>query len=442
MANQNTKIQQRLKNMKNFYLKADELIDKLPDVIPNKTKNMIKDVLLGDDELKRFMESIDSHRPPRLFLIGRTGVGKSSLINALCGAYVAKVSDTKSCTESADVYQIIDEGRVLMEILDTRGTAESVSLNTDVSAETLLARQINEFSPDVAIMMLNCMHRDDIVSDIEFMKTIASNYKSINSIRIPIVVVVNKCDDMAPAREKTPDNYPQRKIEKIEEQVKHYKEVIDRNGLDFDHIVPVASLIDWQTKDGEELAVEDIDNLSKKDIADLEIAFDGRYRINELLDVLEEVIQDSEAQMGLRMAARLEEVVKRFSKQLTKSFVSISMTVAISPIPVADLYVLVLLQCLLVSLIAALSGRDLSLEAAEEFILSVGGVTGLGFGFRTLAQQGSKALNILFPGAGSAVSSIVAGSGTYAIGQAAIAYFIDGKDLDTARKAFNRFVNR
>lgn len=98
------KIEQRLQNMKNFYVKAGNMIDNLPDAIPEKTRNMLKDTILGDKDLKNLMDGIDSHRPPRIFLIGRTGVGKSSLINALCGSYVAKVSDTISCTPNANVY--------------------------------------------------------------------------------------------------------------------------------------------------------------------------------------------------------------------------------------------------------------------------------------------------------------------------------------------------
>lgn len=104
-----------------------------------------------------------------------------------------------------------------MEILDTRGIAESESLNSDISAEEMLINQVNEFSPDVAIFMLNCTHRDDVNTDVEFLKKVAKRYAAVNNLRLPIVVVVNKCDEMAPSRFKSPSEYPQGKIEKIQE---------------------------------------------------------------------------------------------------------------------------------------------------------------------------------------------------------------------------------
>lgn len=427
-------IEKRLENMKNFYIKTGELLDNLPDAIPDKTREFLKNTILGDQDLKNLMEGIDSHRPPRIFLVGRTGVGKSSLINALCGSYVAKVSDTKSCTEGAEMYQCKDEGRVLMEILDTRGIAESESINSVVSAEEMLINQINEFSPDVAIMMLNCTHRDDIKTDVEFMKKVAKDYASTNDLRLPIVVVVNKCDEMAPARFKTPDEYPRNKVEKIHEVVQYYKGIIVKNGLKIDDIIPVSSLIDWMTPDGMEVAVEEIDKLPKRDVENLQIAFDGRYGIEELLDILEEAIQDFEAQMGLRMAARLNEVVTRIAKHLNKIFTGLSATVAATPIPISDIYVLLILQSLLVTLIASLSGRDISFDTAKEFILSVGGVAGVGYGLRLAAQQGAKCINAIWPGAGSAVSAGIAGFGTNGIGKAAIAYYIDGKSIEEAKQ--------
>lgn len=438
MVDKSMKIEQRLQNMKKFYVKAGQLIDNLPDAIPQKTRDMLKDTILGDKDLERLMEGIDSHRPPRIFLIGRTGVGKSSLINALCDSYVASVSDTRSCTDSAQIYNCMDGDRILMEICDTRGIAESESLDDSISAEEMLIKQINEFSPDVAIFLLNCTHRDDVNTDVQFLKKLAKSYAEVNSMRLPIVVVVNKCDQMAPARELEAKQYSQRKINNIKEVVQYYKGIIVKAGLKIDNIIPVSSLIDWQTPDGMEIGVEEIDNLPKYDIENLQIAFDGRYQIEELRDILEEAIQDFEAQMGLRMATRLTEVVNRIAKHLNNIFTSIAAGVAATPIPISDIYVLLILQAVLVSLIASLSGRDISLDTAREFIFSMGGVAGLGYAFKLLAQQVSKVLNTMWPGAGSAVSSGIAALGTSAIGKAAIAYYINGNTLEDSKKVFEQ----
>ena len=394
MKDDSMKIEQRLQNMKNFYTKVGDLLDNLPDAIPEKARQKIRDTILGDEELKNLMDGVDSHRPPRIFLIGRTGVGKSSLINALCGAYVAPVSDTRSCTETAQTYQCKDGERTLMEILDTRGIAESDNLNAEISAEDMLINQVKEFSPDVAIFMLNCTHRDDVDSDVNFLKKLSESYAQAYNMRLPIVAVVNKCDEMAPSRLKNPNEYTESKTKKIAEQVQHYKEIIVKNNLKIDDIIAVSSLIDWMTADGTEIDADSIESLPVSDIENLQIAFDGRYHIEELFNILEKAILDFSARMGLRMALKLQEVVRRIANQLNKSFSAMSATVALSPIPISDIYILLLLQGILVCLIASLSGRDISLDTAKEFVLSMGGIAGAGYGFRLLAQQASKILNV------------------------------------------------
>ncbi len=436
MKDDSMKIEQRLQNMKNFYTKVGDLLDNLPDAIPEKARQKIRDTILGDEELKNLMDGVDSHRPPRIFLIGRTGVGKSSLINALCGAYVAPVSDTRSCTETAQTYQCKDGERTLMEILDTRGIAESDNLNAEISAEDMLINQVKEFSPDVAIFMLNCTHRDDVDSDVNFLKKLSESYAQAYNMRLPIVAVVNKCDEMAPSRLKNPNEYTESKTKKIAEQVQHYKEIIVKNNLKIDDIIAVSSLIDWMTADGTEIDADSIESLPVSDIENLQIAFDGRYHIEELFNILEKAILDFSARMGLRMALKLQEVVRRIANQLNKSFSAMSATVALSPIPISDIYILLLLQGILVCLIASLSGRDISLDTAKEFVLSMGGIAGAGYGFRLLAQQASKILNVFWAGSGSAVSASIAALGTSAIGKAAIAYYIDDKTIEEAKSTF------
>lgn len=123
---------------------------------------------------------------------------------------------------------------------------------------------------------------------------------------------------------------------------------------------------------------------------------------------------------------------------MNKIFSGISATVALTPIPVSDIYILIIIQCILVSLIASLSGRDISLEAAKEFIFSMGGIVGAGYLFRLAAQQTSKLLNAVWPGAGSVVSSGIAAIGTAAIGNVAIAYYIEGRTKEEAKRKFEK----
>jgi len=71
----------------------------------------------------------------------------------------------------------------------------------------------------------------------------------------------------------------------------------------------------------------------------------------------------------------------------------------------------------------------------------MGGVAGLGYAFKLVAQQASKLLNGVWPGAGSAVSSGVALVGTAAIGKAAVAYYIEDRTIEEAKKKFEEVKN-
>ena len=75
-------------------------------------------------------------------------------------------------------------------------------------------------------------------------------------------------------------------------------------------------------------------------------------------------------------------------------------------------------------MIASLSGKDINYDNAKELLIAIGGTGAVGYGLRFVFQQGSKLANLIFPGAGSGLSAAIASSGTWAIGKAATAYFI------------------
>ncbi len=117
---------------------------------------------------------------------------------------------------------------------------------------------------------------------------------------------------------------------------------------------------------------------------------------------------------------------------LVKSTTAICTAIGAQPIPLADLPILTTLQLVMVSGIMYVSGRERSLRAATEFIAALGVNVGAGMLFR----QGARAILKFFPGWGNLVSGMVAGAGTYAIGRAAIAYFLEGASLSDARRTY------
>jgi uncharacterized protein (DUF697 family) len=120
------------------------------------------------------------------------------------------------------------------------------------------------------------------------------------------------------------------------------------------------------------------------------------------------------------------------AQMLIKSTTAICAAIGAQPIPLADMPVLTALQVLMVSGIMYISGRERSLRAATEFIAALGANVGVGM----LLREGTRAMLKFLPGWGNVVCGMVAGAGTYAIGRAATAYFLEGASLKEAKQTY------
>jgi uncharacterized protein (DUF697 family) len=117
---------------------------------------------------------------------------------------------------------------------------------------------------------------------------------------------------------------------------------------------------------------------------------------------------------------------------LVKSTTAMCTAIGAQPIPLADLPILTTLQLMMVSGIMYVSGRERSLRAATEFVGALGANVGAGM----LLREGTRAVLKFFPGWGNLICGMVAGAGTYAIGRAAVVYFLEGVSLKDARRTY------
>lgn len=408
-------ILERLKSVRKYYEKFEDMLDDLPFFVPKSTKKMLKKYLGQDKELEALMESISTQRPPRLLIAGDRGVGKSALVNALCRARIVETSpyygediDSNSGiygndeVNDIDIYACKRGDETEIEIFET---------STYKTAEKIT--QIINFKPDAAILLLDSSRDVDIHSQLEFFEDLKKKIEGNGGGKLPLIVAITKVDEASDQtyEELVSEGEIGRKIalsididrNQLRESLSRYRGAILAHGNVVDEIVALSSL-----------------NL---------------YNFDDLRRIIEDVMVDPNAQMGFRMTFRLSEVLSGVSNRLVKLFSGMAAVIALTPIPVADLYVLLILQGLMVALIARLSGRDVNLKTGIEFILSLGGVTLAGFGLRTVAQQAAKFANFL-PFAGSAISSTIAATGTNAIGKAAVAHFISDLPLRKTKSLF------
>src|SRR5699024_11114863 len=135
----------------------DKLFDSISKPLPKETKKFLKKKVMGPvfDEVRKLIEE---SRPPVLFLMGRSGHGKSSLLNALANSKVAEVGDIKPTTPESVAYEINFKDRYAnWSVIDTRGIFETTKPDgaLGVDAIEILKKDIIKYKSDSIIHIIN-----------------------------------------------------------------------------------------------------------------------------------------------------------------------------------------------------------------------------------------------------------------------------------------------
>ena len=140
--------------------------------------------------------------------------------------------------------------------------------------------------------------------------------------------------------------------------------------------------------------------------------------------------------MVIALGRALPPYRRQLCQRLTRGATVLNAIIAAEPIPGLDIPLLLAAQVRLVLRIAAVYGESLSVRHARELLTTMAG----GVAVRYLAGALAK----IIPGPGWLVSAGVNGLGTWAMGQAATAYFASGKRLtpQELRERYKRLLRR
>lgn len=442
-------VERRINQILSAYRNASALIDGIPErYIPAAAKNIMKSYLLENKKVREFIYGLEHRRPPRFMIVGRTGVGKSSLINAMLGVYAAETSAVQIGTKDVSRHEYRVEGQTSIEVLDTRGVGESFDTPEEgkESAETALMQAIQSFSPDGILFVVPCANRDRLNQDAKVVGRILKKYKKAHGTEIPVFVVLNRADETEPTQEKDPEKFSQRKLNNIQTAVTQVKRILEAQDIPYAAVEAVCSYIDWG------YTPEELAQMSDEKRESLEMVYDGRYHIEELMTLLIDNLQ-VEASMGLAMVGRAEIVLTRLAVSVVGMF-----SLAASGVPVTnfsaatpDSIALTGLQTIMVLFISIIGGVKLSFKQACDYIAGFGGSFAAGRLFKATSHVMSGAVVFLiqrfFPMVPAKFSALflncgLAGGGTAVIGLASVRHFIQGISLTKVKNEFGDNVKR
>lgn len=127
---------------------------------------------------------------PEVVFIGRSNVGKSSLVSALVGAKIARVSKTPGRTRQLNFFALRDEGGESLRLVDMPGYGFARASGDEIRSWTALsARYIAQRSVLRLLCVLIDSRRGLMARDVSFLEFLAEN-------PVSFCVVLTKADKL------------------------------------------------------------------------------------------------------------------------------------------------------------------------------------------------------------------------------------------------------
>jgi uncharacterized protein (DUF697 family)/GTP-binding protein EngB required for normal cell division len=314
-------------------------------------------------------EEIKSMPPVNILVAGKTGVGKSTLINAVFRENLAQTGIGKPITKHLE--RITKDG-IPIVLFDTKGFELNEQVQKEVRKEVLDELQKRISSGDSAKEIHAVWYC--ISSGSHRLESFEEGFLRELSEKLPVIVVLTQSI--------------------IEEDVSELIEYILTLRLKLEGVIPVVA--------------------KPYRIGNQELPVTGlKELVHETLKLLPEDVETA------FINAQKVDVMKKaeHARRWARGFITETFMVGFTPIPFADAPILASSQVAMIAKITSIFGVSVSKSLITSIVSSVTGVSGAVFTGRALVSNLLK----MIPGAGTVVGGLISGS-TAALITTALAY--------------------